>query len=100
MSLQNFGAGAAQAAGKDLADKVLQTPQGQQALQATATGIATSGAAAVGTALAAGHVASAATTAAVATGIALVAAAPLAAAGVGIVGVMYAGEKLWSWLNK
>ena len=40
MSLKAFGTGAAQTAGSQLAGQVLQTPQGQQALAATAKEIA------------------------------------------------------------
>jgi hypothetical protein len=80
--LNHFARGAAQAAGRDLTDKLFQTPQGQQALQLTANTAAQGGAAIVGGLLTAGHVAVGLSTAAVAAGTAVaVVAAPAVAIG-------------------
>jgi hypothetical protein len=96
MSSQAFRNGAAQSIGKDLADKVLQTPQGQQTLQATANGIATVGAAGVGVFLAAGHAASVASAAVIAGGTAVaVAAAPFLLLGSAVVGLGWLANKAY-----
>ena len=75
--------GAAQAVGRELADKVLQTPQGQQVLLVAANGIAQSGVAVLSTVAGVGHAATVVgTTVVTGTTVALAAAAPVAAVGV------------------
>jgi hypothetical protein len=92
--------GAAQAFGKDLTDKVLQTPQGQQALQFSANAVANSGAVVVGTVVAAGHAATALGTATVAATTAVaVAAAPVILTGAVIGGIIVGAFAFVDWLD-
>ena len=92
--------GAMQAVGQDLTNKVIQTPQAQQALQYTASGIAQTGAVVVGTAVTAGGAVVSAGTAVVAGTTALaVAAAPVVLAGAAVAAVGYGAFKLWECLE-